>query len=321
MKIGMVTDSLGQLSFEELLPTASDLGIEALEFCCGNWSSAPHVALDRLLESKAARREFTARIADHGLEISALNCSGNHLAPGEYGKRHDAVVRKTFRLASLLDVERVVMMSGCPGGPGDSNPNWITTAWPPETGKVLEWQWNEVVIPYWRDLASFARETGIGRICIELHGGMVVYNVDTMLHLRDAVGETVGANFDPSHMMWMGGEPLIGVRDLGQAIFYVHAKDTRINPAKAGPNTTLETKPSDRVRERTWNYVTLGYGHDDAWWRSFVLELRTAGYDDVLSIEHEDFVMAPIEGVRKSVELLERVMVREPSAYSVTDVR
>lgn len=311
MKIGMVTDSLGSLSFDELLPTAANLGIEQLEFCCGNWSSAPHINLDLMLESESARREFVAKIRDHGLAISALNCSGNQLTPGESGKQHDAVVRKTFQLAKLLDIHRVVMMSGLPGGPGDTNANWIIVAWPPETTKVLNYQWNDVAIPYWKELANYAKNQGIERIAIELHGQQLAYNTETLLKLRNAVGEIIGANFDPSHMMWMGGEPLKAIRKLGDAIYYVHAKDTRIDHDNSDPNGLLESKGGDQVMARAWNYVTLGYGHSDSWWREFVLLLAQIGYDDVLSIEHEDVSMSPIEGVRKSVELLNRVMIRE----------
>ncbi|MEE9195401.1 MAG: sugar phosphate isomerase/epimerase [Alphaproteobacteria bacterium] len=317
MKIGMITDSLGHLGLDELLPIVADLGLEALEFACGNWSAAPHLDLDQMLESEAARRAFLAKIKDHGLEISALNCSGNQLAPGKAGKRHDEVVRKTFRLANLLGIDRIVMMSGLPGGPGDRNPNWITTAWPPEATEILKWQWDEVAIPYWRELAGFGRDLGIARIAIEIHGGQLVYNTSSMLKLRDAAGETVGANLDPSHMMWMGGEPLSAVRVLGEAIFYAHAKDTRIDPVNAGPNTCIETRTNDQVAARSWNYVTLGYGHDEAWWRDFAMLLRSVGYDDVLSIEHEDYLTDPLEGVRKSVELLQRVIPRAPASYAV----
>jgi sugar phosphate isomerase/epimerase len=139
MKIGMITDSLGALSFEELLDAAAELGIEQLEFAGGNWSPAPHLQLDRLLDSAPARREFMARLESRGIAISALNCSGNPPHPGEIGKRHRDVTRKTIALAGLLGVERVVMMSGCPGGPGDANANWVTTSWPPETQTVLKY--------------------------------------------------------------------------------------------------------------------------------------------------------------------------------------
>jgi sugar phosphate isomerase/epimerase len=97
----------------------------------------------------------------------------------------------------------------------------------------------------------------------------------------------------------------------------VHAKDTRIDPANAGANTKIETKAPDRFNERSWNYVTLGHGHDESWWQGFMVELRMAGYDDVLSIEHEDFVTEPVEGIAKTVDLLKRVALRKPASFAL----
>ena len=307
MRIGLVTDSLGHLSFDELLSTAASLGIQTLEFGCGGWSSAPHVKLDLLVENETERANFLAKIRDHGLEISALNCSGNQLAPGERGKLHDQVVRNTMKLAQLVGVRRIVMMSGLPGGPGDQNANWITTAWPPEGHEILRYQWEEVAIPYWRDLANYAREHAIEKICVEQHAHQLVYNTETLLKLREAVGEIVSVNFDPSHALWMGGDPLRAIRQLKGAIYHVHAKDTRIDPHNSEINTLLETKPNERVAERSWNYVTLGYGHGELWWRDFVIQLKQNGYDDVLSIEHEDYSLPPIVGVQKSIDLLSKI--------------
>jgi len=266
------------------------------------------VNLDLLLENESERTNFLSKIHDHGLEIDALNCSGNQLAPGERGKSHDEVVRNTMRLAKLLDVRRVVMMSGLPGGPGDQNANWITTAWPPECHDILRYQWEDVAIPYWRDLVEHGRENGVEQICVEQHAHQLVYNTETFVRLRDAAGEIVGVNFDPSHALWMGGDPLRAIRHLRGAIYHVHAKDTRIDPRNSEINTLLETKANDRVAERSWNYVTLGYGHPELWWRDFVIQLKQNGYDDVLSIEHEDYNLSPIEGVRKSIRLLNHVI-------------
>jgi sugar phosphate isomerase/epimerase len=309
MKIGMITDSLGELSFGNLLNTAAELGVEMLEFACGNWSGAPHLALDPLLEDEETRRRFRAAVNDFGLAISALNCSGNPLHPGDHGKRHDAVTRKTIKLASLMGVERVVMMSGCPGGPGDANANWVVTNWPAEMRAILDYQWNQVLIPYWRDLVAYANGLGVRKLCLELHGHQNVYNVETFWRLRDAVGDTVGVNFDPSHLMWMGADPLAAIRALGDTIYHVHAKDTRVDPVVAGVNGRLDAKPANALAERAWSYVTLGYGHGEGWWRQFCAQLRLAGYDDVLSIEHEDQLLAPLDGVAKSVRLLREVMI------------
>lgn len=308
MRIGLVTDSLGHLSFDDLLKTAAELGVEMLEFGCGNWSSAPHVNLDELLENDSARQTFVDKIRAHGLEISALNCSGNQLHPGELGKANDTVVRKTFKLAKLIGVQRIVMMSGLPGGCGDVNANWITTAWPPQTHEILRYQWEDVAIPYWRELVKDARNNGIEKLCIEQHASQLVYNTRTLLKLRDAVGETVGVNFDPSHMLWMGGEPLRAISKMQGAIYHVHAKDARIDPTNSEINTLIETTPNDKVTERSWNYVTLGYGHSEIWWRDFVILLKQNGYDDVLSIEHEDFALPPIDGVQKTVDFLRAII-------------
>ena len=312
MKIGMITDSLPGTDFDTLVATAARLGLDMLEFGCGNWSAAPHLNLDRMLESDSERRNFKARLADHGIAISALNCSGNPLHPGEHGRRHDAVTRKTIKLASLMGVDRVVMMSGCPGAKGDGSANWITTEWPLEVREILRWQWDDVLIPYWKDLVAYAYGLGIRKLCLELHGHQNVYNVRTLKRLRDAVGETVGANFDPSHLMWMGADPIAAVRALPGAIYHVHAKDTRVEPIAAGVNGVIETTPGDRFAERAWNYITLGYGHGELWWRQFVAALAAIGYDDVFSIEHEDPMMPALEGVEKSVAFLRSVLIRQP---------
>lgn len=309
MKIGMITDSLGNLSFDEMLNASAELGLETLEFACGNWSSAPHIDLAAMLDSAATRAEFAAKVRDHGLTIAALNCSGNPLHPGPQGKKHRQVTEDTIRLASLMGIDRVVMMSGLPGGPGDANPNWIITDWPPECADILRYQWDDCIIPYWRDLVAFANNLGIGKLCLELHGHEAVYNVQTLLRLRDAVGETVGANYDPSHPLWMGADPVAAVRKLGSAIYYVHAKDTRIEPIPAAIDGVLDARPPNHYADRAWNYITLGYGHGETWWRQFCIALKQVGYDDVLSIEHEDMMLSPLEGMRKSVALLRNVAI------------
>jgi sugar phosphate isomerase/epimerase len=309
MKLGLNTDSLGGLTLDAMLDVAAELELDAVEFPTGAWSPAPHVDLARLLESEAARRELLARVADRNLAISALTCNGNQLDPMS-GSAHDQVVRDTIALATRLGVDRVILMSGLPGGPGDRWANWITVAWPPEAAEVLRWQWEESLIPYWRSLATHAEGHGVSKLCIEMHGQQVVYNVPTLLRLREAIGPVVGANYDPSHLMWMGADPIAAIDALGDAIYHVHAKDTRIEPT-VGVRSRLETASPGQAGVRAWNYVTLGHGHDAEFWREFCSALGRAGYDDVLSIEHEDQTMDPVEAVTESVELLRRVTAQQ----------
>ncbi|CAM03807.1 sugar phosphate isomerase/epimerase [Saccharopolyspora erythraea NRRL 2338] len=313
MNIGLMTDSVAALSTTETLDLAAELGIDTVEFATGNWSTAPHLDLEGLLAGEAARAELSAALRDRGLRLSALNASGNQLHPVT-GAEQDRVVRGTIRLAGLLGVPTVVLMSGLPAAPGDSTPNWITTCWPPETTEVLERQW-ETATGYWRQLVEFARAHDV-RLALEMHANQLVYNAPTLLRLREAVGPVIGANMDPSHLMWMGSDPIQSVEALDGAIYHVHAKDTRLESDRLGLTSRLETLPFDRVGDRAWNYVTLGDGHPGgtAYWSEFVAALRSSGYTGTLSIEHEDLACTPVDGVRRSVDLLRAALHTEPVA-------
>jgi sugar phosphate isomerase/epimerase len=315
MKIGIVSDSLGHLGFEAMLDAAAQLGVAGVEVNTGNWSAAPHIDLDRMIADSDARQQFLDAFARRGLELIALNANGNQLHPTD-GARQASTLEATVRLAGLLGIEKVCLMSGLPaGGPEDRTPNWIVSSWPPETGEILAWQWQEKLIPYWRKLAALAADHGVTQLCVELHGNQLVYNVPSLLRLRGEIGPVVGANLDPSHLMWMGADPLVAVDALGGAIFHVHAKDTYLNPARQATTGLLENGSLTDVPARSWTYITLGYGHDEAWWREFCYRLRMVGYDDWLAIEHEDVMLSRLEGARRSVDLLNAVAPREVSDF------
>ena len=317
MKLCAVSDSLGHLSFKEAAKASSDLGLAALEIGMGNWSAAPHADLQSLLKSKEKRHEFLSVLEQNGLSLAALNCSGNQLHPVD-GERQSTTVYETVRVAGLLGVDTIVLMSGLPaGGPSDLRPNWVTSAWPLENGEILQWQWNEKLLPFWAKLAASAKENGVTKLCIEMHGHQLVYNVPTLLKLRKEIGQIVGANLDPSHLFWMGADPLVAIDALGDAIHHVHAKDTYMNQAALNLTGRLDTIGHEHVKERAWSYITLGYGHGEQWWREFCYRLRLNGYDGWLSIEHEDVVLSRMEGMRRSVDLLKRTSIDEPSDYAL----
>jgi sugar phosphate isomerase/epimerase len=206
----------------------------------------------------------------------------------------------TIRIAGELGVTTVCCMSGLPGGaPGDVTPNWIVSSWPPETQTITKWQWDEVLLPYWRKLADLARESGVERFAVELHGNQLVYNVPSLLKPRRAIGPIVGANLDPSHLFWMGADPLVAAEALAGAIHHVHAKDTMLNQSVQATTSQLENGGLIDIAARSWSYITLGYGHGEQWWRSFCYRLRLSGYDGWLSIEHEDVMLSRVEGLTK----------------------
>lgn len=310
MRICLNTDSLGNMAFEEMVETVGGLSVESLEIACGNWSNAPHIDLDKMLESESARSEYLDTIKCHGLVLEALNCSGNQLEPNKTGYRHQLVVEKTFQLAELLGVTKIVMMSGLPGGSvGDTTANWITTCWPLSCQDILKYQWEEVLIPYWRDLVKVAENYGITSIALENHGSQCVYNADTLLRLREAAGPMVGMNLDPSHQMWMGGDGIDMALALGSsAIHHVHAKDLRKERHRFAAQGGLETRFFDDYNNRSWNYVGLGYGQDRRWWKEFFSVLSMMGYDGPVSLEIEDKTMPALTALKKSITFLKDVL-------------
>ncbi len=317
MKIGLVTDSLAQMSFDDMLDTAAELGIQGIELNTSNWSTGPHCDLQGLLASATARHALLEAVSSRGLELYALNANGNQLHPTD-GERQSQNLYDTITLAGELGVTTVVCMSGLPeGAPGDITPNWIVTSWPPETQDILRWQWAERLLPYWARLAEHALASNVQRVAVEMHGHQLVYNPPTLLRLRHEIGPIVGANLDPSHIMWMGGDPLTSADYLGDAIHHVHAKDTYVNPAKVSTTTLLENGSLTALAERSWWHVTLGYGHSENWWKEFCYRLRINGYDGWLSIEHEDVNIARIEGVRRAADLLRSVAPADPGDYAV----
>lgn len=306
MKLGVFTVVFGRLPLDEALDRVVALGLDAVEIGTGNYPGGTH-CVDGLREAVQSR----------GLELSALSCHGNPLHPDEaFARASHETWRRTVELAVELGVETVVCFSGCPGdGPSASHPNWVTCAWPPDYLEVLEWQWTERAIPYWREEARVARDAGV-RVALEPHPGFLVYNPETALRLREACGPEIGVNLDPSHFVWQGIDPLLAVRELGSAgaIFHVHAKDVYVDPYNTARNGVLDTKQYGRFGERSWSFRSVGYGQGEKFWRDFVSALRIVGYDGVLSIEHEDGLASVEEGLSRAVEVLRAVVLRETPA-------
>ncbi|CUH95262.1 putative protein YfiH [Propionispora sp. 2/2-37] len=311
MKLSYVTDSLGHLSFENMLDKVAAMDIHAVEMTTGGWSPAPHLRLDELLESSSKREAFIMALQKRDIELCALNCSGNPLDPGKLGEEHRAVTEKTMELAKLLNVKKIVMMSGLPGGcAGDKTPNWITytVSWPEELQQVVDYQWNEVAIPYWKRLVNKAEACGVEKIALENFSSQLVYNPETLFKLRNAVGPMVGLNLDPSHLLWMGANPIAAARALGDAIHHVHGKDVRMEQGLVEINGVMETKVVTDVAARAWNYVAVGCGHDLQWWKEFFSVVKMMGYDGHVSLEMEDLTMSIEAGITTSVEALKQTI-------------
>jgi sugar phosphate isomerase/epimerase len=318
VRLGVFSVLYSQLPLEQALDKIGAMGADAVEIGTGNYPGDAHCKPEELLADEAKARAFRRAVEDRGMIISALSQHGNPVHPDlAFRERDRKVWDQTVRLAELLEVPVVIAFSGCPGDhAGAKYPNWVTCPWPEDFLEVLEWQWNEVVIPYWKEAASFAKSHGITRVAFEMHPGFVVYNPETLLRLRSAVGPEIGANLDPSHLFWQGIDVVEAIKALGQedAIFHFHAKDTYVDRRNVAVNGVLDTKHYGRVLDRSWTFRTVGYGQGERMWRDIVSALRTVNYDYVMSIEHEDQLLSIDEGLQKAIDLLRGWIFREEKA-------
>ena len=322
MKLGVMAALFAGTDFGVALTYCAELGLDAIEVPVGGYPGQLFFHPGRVLASAKLQEEVKARFRDHGLELSGLAVHGNPVHPSRArAKRdHEAFVT-ALELAPKLGTDVVITFSGCPGGSAaDKRPNWVTCAWPEDYQEILRYQWDEVLVPYWAEQAKAAKARGV-RVAWEAHPGFSVYNPDTLIRLSERAtkeagirGKTpLGANLDPSHFFWQGIDPVIAARRLGEAglLFYVHAKDTELDPVQGPLNGYLDARDYSDLKNRSWTFRTCGYGHGEEFWKPFVSMLRRYGYDGVLSIEHEDPLMSLQEGLEKAVVFLSEVMIEE----------
>ena len=313
MKLSVLAVALADRPLADALQFLKERGVQQVEVGCGGYPGKAHCDPAVLLNDPKKLQAFKDTFARSGLTISALSAHGNAVHPvPEIAKAYHEDFVNAVLLAEKLGVDRVVTFSGCPGGsPADRQPNWVTCAWPPEYQEIKKYQWEDVLLPYWDKTAAFAREHGINKIAFEMHPGFCVYNPETMLRIRAAIGDTLGANFDPSHLFWQGLDPVRAIRQLGDALYFFHAKDTALDEQNVAVNGVLDSKHFSDVKNRSWVFRTIGYGHDAKVWKDMMSALRIVGYDGPISIEHEDGLMSGEEGLSKAIKFLQDVLMFE----------
>jgi sugar phosphate isomerase/epimerase len=303
VELALYTDSLSGRSLEQAADIAAEVGATGLELATGGQSPAPHMRLDELLGDPATLDRLRGVLATSGLHIAALNCSAWPLHPVKDAE-HRAIVRRTIELAERLEVGTIVTMSGCPGdGPHASTLNWVWYPWPEDAVALRERQW-EAAIDAWQELAAFALDHGVQRLALELHPLHLVYNVPTLLRLREAVGPAIGVNLDPSHLFWQQMDPLAVAAALSDCLYHVHLKDAEVVPEQVALAGVLDGRPFADPAQRAWVFRTIGRAHGEEFWSAFLDALAAAGYDGALSIENEDVEQPQEAGVREAAAFI-----------------
>ncbi len=319
MKLGVMSAGLASMSWEKALDYCQQVGLEAIELPVGAYPGKPFFDPAEVLKDASAQQRIKDDCAKRNLEIIGLAVHGNPVSPDPDARARDVKDHEVaVRLAPKLGTDVVINFSGCPGGsPDDKMPNWVTCAWPPEYETIRDYQWNDVLIPFWSKKNAEAADEGV-KIAFEAHPGFSVYNPETILKLRSACGEQLGANLDPSHFFWQGIDPVEAARVLGDAgcLFHVHGKDTGIDQHNTRINGTLDNKSYSDLDNRSWVFRTCGYGHGDEFWKPFISMLKLKGYDGVISIEHEDAYMSVQEGFEKAVAYLRSILIKEKAGQA-----
>jgi sugar phosphate isomerase/epimerase len=324
MKLGAYTACLHDRSLPEALKILRELGLSGAEINAGGFVPAPHLPIERLLSGSGAREEYLGLFAEAGITLTGLNVNGNPLNPDpEVGPKHAEDLGRAITVAGLLGVKRIVAMSGLPAGHhGGQCASWVINPWDSQYLDVLDYQWQEVAVPFWRDIQARARDADV-KVCVEMHPHNVVFNPATMERLATAIDAThVGAEMDPSHLFWQGIDPVAAIERLGSLVCHAAAKDTRINepnrriygvlddrfrrvppgenPLGLGGRNTLTRWPADA----SWEFVAVGRGHDQGFWARFLRALSAIDPDIAVNIEHEDTELGQVEGLRLAAENL-----------------
>lgn len=323
MKFGVYTAILHDRPLPDALDVISSLGLNAAEINAGGFLPPVHIPVDDLLASQSAREDYLGLFAEKGVALAGLNANGNPLHPNPaIGPAHAEDLRRAIRVAGALGQTRVVTMSGLPGGePGATVPNWVVNPWNSGSLDVLDYQWDTVAVPFWKEIDALAADHGV-KVAIEMHPQNLVFNPPTLKRLVERAGTTnVGAEMDPSHLFWQHMDPIAAIEYLGPLVVHAAAKDVRINP-EAAVYGVLDDRfrrlgvDEDRTglggheyanewpQDSAWDFVALGSGHDVDFWARFVAALRQVDPEMAVNIEHEDTSLGRIEGLEVAAGVL-----------------
>ena len=276
MKLGLLTAAFPDLTLEEVARWAHENSFDALEIACWpssggegrRYAGVSHVDVEDF-DPKAVRR----LLSRFNLEISALAYYPNNLDPdAEAREAANAHLRRVIEAAQRLDVEVVGTFVGRDQNRSvDDNLEDFRRVWPP--------------------LVRFARERSV-KVAIENcpmifsadewpGGRNLAYSPALWRRMFELIpDENFGLNFDPSHLVWQFIDYTRAVREFGPRIFHVHAKDMEVD--------------RDGLYEQGVMSLGVGWqvprlpGLGEVRWDRFLSALYAAGYDWVVSIEHED---------------------------------
>jgi len=315
MKIGISIALYNDQPLEKTLEYVSSVGYQAIEIPC--WKGINFIDIDKIVKGEALAYKKTVK--KYGLTISALS---NHLE-GQYTlgpydsstdewfkgsaeeKSKHAVerIKKTVEAAAALDVPVITTFTGVPEWG-----RWYTY---PQSNMEVWQSYLNLFKERWLPILDYADSHGI-KLAFETHPEELNYNVDTAKVLLKLVDnhKAMGFNYDPSHLLWQQMDPVQAVYEFNKRIFHVHAKDVEIVRHSASRTGVLINTPQEEVG-RAVRFRTVGWG--DVPWKKVITALLEIGYNNVLSVEHEDPCLSRKSGVEQAIYFLKPLVNVEPA--------
>jgi sugar phosphate isomerase/epimerase len=323
MKLGLFTNCFSEKSWEETCRLVNQSGIRGIEPGAGGFPATTHCKPGVLLKDEAALTEFKRTAEKYKLDIYGFDVQGNPLHPDKsYSEKHKNDLENAIELAGKVGARVVNCFAGCPGAAEDDPyPNWVNCYYPDYFSKAAKWQWEEKIIPFWHEMVKKAHKNKV-KFAFEMHVGDSVYNVYTLLKLREAIGaEEIGACLDLGQLFVFGMDPVACIKELGRhkAIHNVHAQDTKINKQAAALKGVNDYENYGNINERSWVFKLVGYGHGQETWTEIIDTLRMAGYDDYITIENLDALVSSEEGLGKAVEFLNKIIFHQSAGDRRTE--
>ncbi len=320
MKLGMNTFFVMKFERDEALQFCREIGVTALELAAIGPAAERFCDIDRLLSDSEARNRWLDNYAVLGFEIYSFAAHGSPLHPDrQIAESYSREFRKVCAFMEKIEATRLCLVAGLPEGrEGDTLPNWIVNTDLPGSDLLkdaLEWQWNERLLPYWREHGKIAADHGVS-LCFEMQVNDMIHNPIKLRQLRDEIGPVVACNFDISHMWAQKIDPLEAIHYLGDLIQAVHLKDTLIHEPNARLRGLMDTTHPLHPDKRAWSFTLPGWGHDERTWREVITALRFVGYEGILTLEHESEYMEIQSGLEKSAAFIRTMLLDVPPGIS-----
>lgn len=275
MIVGFLTAPVGDWSFQKLVNWASANGLKGLEIPVSPTSR--QIDINRVLSAGAG--EVRRTLAGKGVEITSLAFYSLGILESSEDQKF---LEKVMEASSILDLKVVCTMAGGPVAGKDKK-------------QTLKEDFPRVFNP----LVDKAKEHGL-KIALENWYATNLQGLDHFQIALEAVPDkTLGLNFDPSHLLRQQIDYIEAVHMFGDRIYHTHAKDTEI--------LQFKLRQVGILGDGWWRYRIPGWGSVN--WHAYISALKDVNYDYVLSIEHEDPLFGPEDGLLNGKRFLENLLL------------